>query len=343
MEQLVGFDQIFDFWVGLAQGLWKTRDKLIPSGGTPEENPTHTMALNHTLDTLIVIAVSDYGVEANSARYSSTTPYTEPQDHTSILRLLDLMALTHKTQELGRLITLVSKPQGDLLVKYQRLITPLIPKLRVRYQHYGSSGFPILDPFLRALVGRWLQDLLGIPSKQPEAVVKRVDCGCEYCEKVNEFLQSGAVMETFEVAHKKKRTHMESKLKNTLSGDVTFAAVTVKKGAPQGLQVTKTEKMLKMSWWIGRVESTRAFLALIGTPDELVRIMGERYQNLEAALAGTKLYKMDDPTLVVVRVEGSPAANASTTRAAASGTQNGPVVAGVKRKAEDCGDEIDMT
>ena len=122
------------------------------------------------------------------------------------------MALTHRTQKLGQLITSVSKPQGDLFVKYQGFITLPTPKLRVCYQHYSSSGFPILDPFLCVLVGSWLQNLLGIPSKQPEAIVKRVNCRCKYCEKVNKFLQSGTVMEMFEVANNKKCSDNEVKV-----------------------------------------------------------------------------------------------------------------------------------
>jgi hypothetical protein len=42
VKQLVGFEGLFDFWVGLAEGLWKKKDKLIPSGGTPEEVSTYT-------------------------------------------------------------------------------------------------------------------------------------------------------------------------------------------------------------------------------------------------------------------------------------------------------------
>ena len=62
------------------------------------------------------------------------------------------MVLTHRTQKLGELIDLVSKPQGDLLVKYQKFITPRIPKLRARYQQYGSSDFPY---WTRSCTGLW--------------------------------------------------------------------------------------------------------------------------------------------------------------------------------------------
>ena len=205
MEQLAGLHQTFDFWVGLAKGLWKNRDKLVHLGGTPEEVSTQTTALNHTLESLIVAAVSDC-TEAN---------YSSPQDHIPVLKLLDLMALAHRTQGLGQLITWVFKPQGNPLAKYQ-LITPLILKLKVRYQHY----LPILDTFLRALVEGWLRDLLGTPSKQPETIAKRIDCRCEECEKLNGFLRSGNVMEEFPVSKKNRRAHMEKQLKKTLPDNV---------------------------------------------------------------------------------------------------------------------------
>ena len=127
----------------------------------------------------------------------------------------------------------------------------------------------------------------------------------------------------------------------TLPDDVTFTTIT--RGSPHGLQVTKTKVTSTMNTWDGRVESARDFLALVGTADELARIMGERYQDVQAALAGTRPYKMDELTPVVASVEDPPVASTSTTLATGSGTQTGPAVAGVKRKADDDGDVIDLT
>ena len=331
---------MFDFWVGLAEGLWKNRDKLVPSGGIHEEVSTYTAALNHTLDSLIAVAIPDYHSGITYDRFAPFPfTHTESQNH-RILKLLDLMVLTHRTQKLGQLIALVSQPPGNLLVKYQSLITPLIPKLRARYQQYSGPDFPVLDAFLRAFVERWLQDLLGRPSERPEALVKRLACGCQDCARVNRFLTSGAETETLWVSQK-RRSHVEANLGNTLPDDVTFT--TIMRGSPHGLQVTKTKETLAMEKWSGRVESARTLLALVGTPDDLVRIMGERYPDVEAALAGTKPYKMDNSTSVTAQVEGAPVASTSATLATTSGTQTGPVVVGVKRKAEDEGDVIDLT
>ena len=344
MKQLVGFHRIFDFWVGLAEGLWKSRGKLVPPGSTPEGVSTYTAALNHTLDSLIVAAIPDYHSGVVYDRYPSSTfaytGYTDPQDLTRILKLLDLMVLTRRTQNSDKLIALVSQPQGILLVKYKKLLTPLVPKLRARYQQYSGSDFPVLDAFLRSLVGRWLQDILGTPFKQPEALVKKVACDCQDCARLNKFLRSNAVTETIWAAQK-RRMHMETTLRSTLPDDVTF--ITITRGSPHGLQVTKTNVTSAMDKWDGRVESTRALLALVGTADELVRIMGERYQDVQAALAGTRPYKMGKLTPVVASVETAPIASTSTTLATGSGTQTDPTVAGVKRKADDDGDIIDLT
>jgi len=340
VKQLVGFHRIFDFWVGLAEGLWENRGKLIPSGSSPEDVSTYTAALNHTLDNLIEAAIPDYYSGVVYDRYiPSTFAHAETQDQIRILKLLDLMVLTRRTQNSGKLITLVSQPQGILLVKYKTLLTPLILNLKTRYQQYSGSDFPILDTFLRALVGRWLQDLLGTPSKQPEALVKKVACECQDCARLNKFLRSSAATETI-WAGQKRRLHMEANLRSTLPDDATFTTIT--RGSPHGLQVTKTNVSSAMDKWSGRVESSRAFLALVGTPDELVRIMGERYQDVQAALAGTRPYKMGNLAPVVASVGVPPVASTSTTLATGSGTQIGPTVAGVKRKADD-GDVIDLT
>jgi len=341
VKQLVGFQWLFDFWVGLAQGLWENRSKLVPSGSTPEELSTYAAALNHALDSLIVAAIPDC---CSGAAYDRNAPPTFAHaaslDQTRVLKLLDLMVLTRRTQDSNKLITSVCQPQGKLLVKYQRFLTPLIAKLKARYQQYSGSDTPILDTFLRALVARWLQDLLGTPSERPEVLVKKVACECKDCARLNKFLRSSAATETI-WASQKRRSHMEASLRGALLDDVTFTTIT--RGSPHGLQVTKTKTTSAMDNWDGRVESANTFLALVGTADELVRIMGERYQDVQAALAGTRPYKMDKSTSDVASVEAPPVASTSMIQAAGSGTQTGPAVAGVKRKADNDGDVIDLT
>ena len=342
VRQLVEFTGLFDFWVGLAEGLWKDKNKLLPSKGTPEEVATRTAALNQALDNLIIAAVPQChtGATYNSYLYYPTAiAHTEPGGHARILKLLDLMVLTRRTPNLDQLITLVSQPQGNLLDQYQKFTTSLIPQLKARYQQYDRSCFPVPDAFLRAFAEKWLQDLLGSPSKQPDALVKKLSCSCQDCARVNQFLRSNAVTETFWLAQK-RRSHIQSGLM-ALPGAVTVA--TIARGSPHGLQVTKTQTTLTMDKWDSRVGSARAFLAHIGTPNELARIMGERYQDVQAALAGTKPYKIGNPTPVVLPVEEAPVASTSGTQATVGGTDSGPVVAGVKRKAEDDGDVIELT
>lgn len=331
---------MFDFWVSLAEDLWKNKDKLLPSGGTPEELSKFTTALNQSLDNLIAAAVPEsYPTVVHNSYYPHTFARTGSDEHARALKLLDLMALTRRTRSLGQLITLVSQLQGNLTDRYQSSITPLISKLKARYKKYDSSCFPVLDAFLRVFVERWLQDLLGASSKQPDGLVKKLACECQDCASVNKFLRSSAATETF-WAPQKRRSHMETSLR-TLSNSVTLN--TVMGRSPYGLQVTKTAGTLAMGSWQARVESTRAFLALVGPPDVLARIMGGRYQDVQAALAGTKPYKIGNPAPIVVPVEDAPVASSSAAPATASGTQAGPVVAGVKRKAEDDGSTIDLT
>jgi hypothetical protein len=93
--------------------------------------------------------------------------------------------------------------------------------------------------------------------------------------------------------------------------------------------------MSTMDKWDGRVKSARAFLSLVGTPDALVRIMGGRYKDVQAALAGTKPYTIGKPIPIIAPVENAPVASTSTAQAGMSGLQNVPVMAGMKRKAED--------
>lgn len=186
---------MFDFWVNLAEGLWKSKDNLISSGGTPKETSAHTVALYHILDSLIEAAIPEYssrgiyGQNYNHPIHANTNP----QGLTRVLRLLDLMALTHRIHHSGRLIASVANPEDNPLAKYQKSIIPLVPELKARYDKYNSSQLPVLDAFLRALVERWLQDFLGTPSSRPAAVIKQLACKCEDCEKINKFLRSNVV------------------------------------------------------------------------------------------------------------------------------------------------------
>lgn len=334
LKQLLGFEGLFDFWVSLAEGLWKEKDKLVPSGGTPEEASRYTKTLNYALDCLIVAAIPECStIVVTYDPYAHSAFKRTGQEEPRILKLLDLMVFTRRVQNSSRLIDLIFQPQGNLVDRYRTLITPLIPKLQARYRQYNSSYFPVLDGLLRAFAERWLQDLLGTPSKRPESLVKKLVCGCEDCARINRFLQSGDVTETIWAAQK-RRSHMEANLRTTLSDVVVFTTIIGR--SPYGLKLTKTQGALTMGKWDGRVESARAFLALIGTPDALVRIMGERYQDVQAALAGTKPYRIGSPAPIVVSAEDTPVASTSAAR-------TGPVVAGVKRKAEDDGDVIDLT
>ena len=339
MKQLVQSRQLFNLWVNLAGALWREKVEFVPSGGTPEETSKCTKALNHAIDSLIVAAIPECSSGAVYDRYSVgyPYPYTEPQEPARTLTLLDLMVLTGRTRHSSRLITLVSQPQDNLSMKYQKLLTPLVSMIKERYRKYSSSGFPVLDAFLRALVERWLQDLLGAPSKQPDAFVKKIVCVCQDCAAVNGFLESDAVTYTL-WAIQKRRSHVESNLVNNLRDAVTFT--TLKGGSPHGLQMTKTQGTLAMGKWNGRVEGTRAFLSLVGTPDALARIMGDRYQDVQAALAGTKPYEISKQAPVVAPVESAPIASTSRTQATGSGTRTAPAVAGTKRKADDV---IDLT
>ena len=287
---------MFDFWIALGERLWKKRGSLIPSGGTPEERSNSATVLYRILDRLIVTAMPkcDSGIDYKPNGYYPTDGYTS-QDHKRILRLLDLMILTRRVEHSVRLITLVSRPHDHLPVKYEKLIIPLIPELKARLPQNPTTESSIPAVFLRTLVERYLQDILGAPPKQPEAVEKKVNCRCEDCTKINRFLWSDTAVETFRVAQN-RRNHIEDQFRTAVRSAVTFATITG--GSPHTLQVTKRYETFAAGKWKTRVQKARVFLAVIGTPEELARIMGEWYPNVQAALAGTKPHEMGTPALV---------------------------------------------
>ena len=337
---MVKFPHIFDFRIALAERLWKKKGDLIPSGVPPEEKSASTAVLNHILDHLLVATIPEY----DSGAIYRPDPYAisiGSKDLHRVLKLLDLMTFTNRAHNSVLLINLVSRPQDHLPTKYKHFLIPLIPNLKARFQTYHASHLAVLDLFLRTLVERYLQDLLGSPSRQPDASATRVNCGCGDCAMANQFLRSDAMTEMFRLSQQ-RRSHIEGQLRTACRGGVTMTTVTT--GTRRyALQVTKTRETWEAGQWSARVQKALTFLAAIGTPDELVRIMGVRYPDVQAALAGTKRYEMGTLTLAIPSIRGTPAATNSTTVAAASGSHPGPVVAGVKRKAVDDGDVIDLS
>ena len=305
---------MFDFWVALAEGLWKKKDSFVPSRGTPEEKSASTALLNHILDRLLVTAIPEYDA---GIVYKPNVTYLEfslPENQNRILKLLDLMVLTDRVHYSVQLIVLVTRPQGSLLANYKNFVIPFVPRLKFRFRKCHAPHIAVLDLFLRAIVGRYLQDLLGTPSQKPEASIDRVNCGCEDCAKANRFLRSDAATETFRVSQR-RRSHVEGQLQAILQGGFTFT--TISRGSLHTLEVTKRHGTMEAGKWYTRVQKAREFLATVGTPDELARIMGERYPDVQAALAGTKQYQMETPTLAIPPVEGAatetgPATQAST-------------------------------
>ena len=331
---------MFDFWVALGEGLWKKKDSLIPSEGTPEEWSNAIAVLNHILDRLLVAAIPEYD---HGVDYRPNVIYIsvgQPQDQSRIFKLLDLMTLTRRVEHSVQLINLVSRSHEHLPVKYETLVVPLIPRLKTRLLQHDAMDLPILDAFLRALVGRYLQDLLGGPSKQPEALAKKVDCICDDCAKVNRFLQSDAVTDTFRVSQR-RRSHIQNQLRSALQGDVT--STTIGQGSQYALRVTKNLETLGAGNWNARVQKANGFLAIVGTPDELARIMGDQYPDFQAALAGTKPYEMGTLALTIPPPGGATTATTSTTGITTDGIQAGTMMAGVKRKAEDEDDAVSVT
>jgi hypothetical protein len=289
--------------------------------------------LDRAIDSLIDAAIPNYepGISYSTCYYLYRHEYVDPDPQDRFLRLLDLVALTNRTRYSGQLIPLVIQPKGDLLLEYQKFITPLVSKLKLRYQQYTSSQFPILDALMRAFVERWLQDLLGTPSNLPDAVLKKLFCPCEDCVQINSFLRSDTATQTFR-APKQRRSHVEDSISKSIPNALTCTTIT--SGSPHGLQMTKKQAEFTMYKWNGRVASARAFLSLVGTPEALGRIMGDRCQDVNAAVAGTKPYKIRKPVPVVAPAENAPVANTSGVRAGPSGTRAAPVLAGTKRKAE---------
>jgi len=96
---------MFNFWVALGEGLWKKKDSLIPSGGTPEEQSNSTATLNHILDRLLVTAIPEYDSGVDYKPNTIYIPMGLPQDQSRILELLDLMTSSRRVEHSAQLIT----------------------------------------------------------------------------------------------------------------------------------------------------------------------------------------------------------------------------------------------
>jgi len=247
---------------------------------------------------------------------------------TRTLELTELCILTDHTTPLGTLFVFFLKVQGAAVAKFKSLFIPRLRELlRTKSIDICSSPFGGL---LQLLVGYYLREILGAKSRDVNAGIRKIGCGCADCKQVDTFLASNTAAEqTFRYAQA-RRTHVERQL-SAASDLVTFQ--TIRRGSPHGVSVTKRPEVVAASQWVSRVAQAKVFLRSIGDDDVIAKLMGNRYADVSKALQGTQHFVLTvrDATNTSGRTQNPLTSKESGIAASSSSVPTAPV-AGAKRK-----------
>ncbi|KAF8628062.1 hypothetical protein AX17_006065 [Amanita inopinata Kibby_2008] len=235
-----------------------------------------------------------------------------------IVHLVRLCITTREMELCHRLLDLVWDVPGEIVSKFDKIYTPLVPHLcgLLRKSKTGICTPPFSE-FLRKVVASFLHHVLGTKHHNPRPPPRKIGCGqgqCEDCRELDAFLAGESEEYTIRVPQT-RRTHLEMRM--GCARDLVSYTV-IRSGRPHGLLVKKRGEVTKAASWQGRQKKAQVLLNAIGMGN-VRKIMGNRFVDVEAALNGSKGFVLDE---VVIPDDGVPNESPAS----------GSVVAGAKRK-----------
>lgn len=186
------------------------------------------------------------------------------------------------------------KPYGDLLgtlilspqpfyTRYHDLYATIIPHMvkLLGGCNINVSSSPSRE-FFYHIIGTYLEEILGSKEGSPHFNFSLLTCGHEACAQTNSFLQSE---ETCITIGTRSLPPCVKKLKMDDLFETKWHYST-----PDSVKLTKNKKADAARCWSIRVVGARKLLSGIGTDEEISKIMGERYPDVERALEGSQAF-----------------------------------------------------
>ena len=266
--------------IGFALGLIKNREELIALPESEGQAARNAEILDHILDKIL------------AATIPKVSPMSWSHSPSSVSSVLSICIPGKRMKPYGDLLNSIAGPGRDkesFYTRYLNFYAGIIPKL---VELLGEGGISVSSPpsreFFRNIIETYLKEILG--SKEGSTYLKfsMLACGHETCSKVNDFLQSEETKTEIQTDRATDRCLDDLKIGGrhpVLKLETQYH----KKGCPRKL--TKTHEAEAARHWSVRLADTRKLLNSIGTEDEVSRIMGERYRDVERALEGSQAFE----------------------------------------------------
>ncbi|KAL5531710.1 hypothetical protein ACEPAG_4587 [Sanghuangporus baumii] len=276
----------FKFLLVFIEALREEKEQLA-------KHPAADLTYKQAVEFCLMLAIGQWKVAEVSqypyAHYGQPINKQQPSSSFSrIKEIVEMCLLTEQMEACKMLLESLIKDKGDIGMKFKNYFIPLVPELR---RLLNSSNVPLncypFGDFFRYVIETFLTDMLGAKTgKMRTSSVRKVGCGCMYCQDLDTFLLSVQDKKVFRYGQEHRR-HMEQRLYHARDL-ATFR--TIPNGRPHGLEVIKHAEVVAMQTWEGRQKVARNFLASFGGDGDLKLIMGPRFTDVSLAISGGKPY-----------------------------------------------------
>ncbi|KAF7329488.1 hypothetical protein MKEN_00211200 [Mycena kentingensis (nom. inval.)] len=190
------------------------------------------------------------------------------------------------------LLRFSSPPAGSTLPEHlERVLGPFIPALaeflRGIERHFTMAPF---KKFSAAVTRNFAEKVVGdkpAGAPTPEEIEKAVECICDDCSELRQFLSSGRKASHSFVVAKSYRDHLEVTLAATRRWGVDWETIRV--GTPHTLKVTKPAAMLALSCWTANVAQGKRIMESLGDDEVQRSVLGGEYDAVWARLEPERL------------------------------------------------------
>ena len=268
-----------DDMIGFALGLIKNREELIALPDSEGQAARNAEILDHILDKIL------------AATIPKVSPMSWSHSPSSVSSVLSICIPGKRMKPYGDLLNSIAGPGRDkesFYTRYLKLYARIIPKL---VELLGEGGISVSSPpsreFFRNIIGTYLEDILGSKEGSTYLEFSMLACGHEACSKVNDFLQSEETETEIQTDGATNRCLGDLKIDGR-HPVLEFDSRYYRRGCPTKL--TKTHEAEAAQHWSVRLADARKLLNSIGTEEEISRIMGERYRDVEKALEGSQAF-----------------------------------------------------
>jgi len=266
----------YHFWIAFIKTLY-ARKASYPDESQPE--------LARLLDSCLLLILPLWDDAPMKYSYSDTKQNRIGR----VVELLDLCLQTERLPQCKIVLASVFTSKGLVSNKFVDLYIPLIERMQPLLRQHGMDL--LVPPFcevMQIFVGTYLNEILGLPTTTPKLAIRQIGCGCDDCQKLDDFL-TGNLSQILIRLPMSRKSHLEQCLTSAVDL-ASYRVVTT--GSPYGLDITKSKSLIKGGLWASRVSQARKFLAQVGDQAFLQSLMGHRYADIEKALNGTQLFML---------------------------------------------------